>query len=420
MPRVVVTGLGAISPLGVGFASSWESLIKGRSGIGTIESFDASRLQSRIAGECRDFRVEDHLSPKEAERGDRFIHLALAAARMACDHAGIGPDRRAGAAVFLGSGIGGLLEIVRGHSALLEGGPRRISPYWMPSILINLGAGQVAVALGARGPCLATVSACASGLHAIGEAFHLIRSGQVNVAFAGGSEAALSELTFAGFEALGTLSRRNDDPTRASRPFDRRRDGFVMAEGAAVLVLEALPHALDREGRILAEMVGYGATGDAYHLTAPRPDGDGLARAMRLALEDAALAPERVDYVNAHGTSTRQNDLCETRAIKAALGPHASHVAVSSTKSLTGHLLGAAGALESAFCVEALRRGMLPATANLEDPDPDCDLDYIPGAARHAPIKVALNNSAGFGGANACVAFTRWNGERSHAERTVR
>ena len=407
--RVAVTGLGTVSPCGPDVPSTWSALLGGRSGVGPITAFDASGWPVRIAAEVRGFDPVARFGRHEARRMDRFAALARAAADEAVAHAGLDlpgpcPDR---VGVYLGTGIGGIGGIVEGARSFFAEGPRGLSPFFLPRVLANMAAAQVAIRWGARGPSLCVDTACAAGAHAIGEAWRAIRAGEADVVLAGGSEAAVTPLAVAGFLVMKALSRRNDDPTRASRPFDADRDGFVIGEGAAVLVLEGWDHAVRRGAHIHAELAGYALTCDAWHLTAPDPDGDGAARCMALALRSAGLAPEEVDCVNAHGTSTPANDVLETRAIRRVFGSHADRLAVSGTKSVTGHLLGAAGALEAAATVLALRDGVVPPTSTLERPDPDCDLDYVPGVARPMSLRAAISNSFGFGGTNACLALRR-------------
>ncbi|HEX2049168.1 MAG TPA: beta-ketoacyl-ACP synthase II [Actinomycetota bacterium] len=409
MTDVVVTGMGVVSPIGVGADAFWDGLMSGRSGAGAISHFDASTLPVRIASEVRDFDAETFMAPREIARTDRFTQMAVAASSMAWDAAGCGdlglaPDR---IGVIIGSGIGGLLTIEREHESFLRGGARRVSPFMVPKLMANAGAGAVSMRYGLLGPNFAPVSACATGAHAIGEAYRQIRYGAADVMLAGGSEAALTPTAVSAFARMGALSRRNDDPAAASRPFDAGRDGFVFGEGAGVLVLERRDVAERRGAPILATLAGYGASSDAYHLTQPDPDGAGAVLAMNRALEDAGVSHEDVDYVNAHGTSTPYNDRVETIALKTAFGVEAKRVPVSSTKSQTGHLLGAAGAVEAAVCVLAMDRGVVPGTINLEEPDPECDLDYVPQGPRELRVRVALSNSFGFGGQNACLVFTR-------------
>lgn len=408
--RVVITGMGAVTPLGIGVEAFRESLWAGRSGVGPITRFDASALPTRIGAEVRDFNPLDYLDRKEARRMDRFVQFAVAAAQMAIRDAGLDLDHvdRDRAGVYIGSGIGGMETFSEQFLVMVEKGPERVSPFLIPMMIANMAAGQLAIQFGLRGPNMTTVTACSSSNHAIGEAFHLLRDGRADVMLAGGSEAAFVPIAVAGFSSMKALSTRNDEPERASRPFDRLRDGFVMGEGSGILVLETLEHARKRQAPILAEIVGYGTSADAYHIVQPPDSGEGGARSMRLALEDAGLPPEAVDYINAHGTSTTQGDVAETRAIKAVFGEHARRLAVSSTKSMHGHLLGAAGAVELITCVLAIQDQLLPPTINQEEPDPECDLDYVPNRARPARVEVALSNSFGFGGQNATLVVRRY------------
>jgi len=404
-----VTGLGLVSPLGTGVEKNWDALIQGRSGIRKIERFPADGFASRIAGEVPDFKAENYIEAKEIKKMDLFIQYAFGAAVMAVEDSGLKIEGEFAEAVgvIIGVGLCGLDTIEATHKALLDGGPRKISPFFIPKVISNLAAGHVAIRYGAKGVNWTPTSACASGSHAIGEAFHLIRRGLQDAVIAGGAESAITPLGVGGFASMKALSTRNDEPERASRPFDKERDGFVIGEGSGVLILEEREQALKRGAKIYAEVIGYGANGDAYHMTAPAPEGEGAARCMRLALKDAGIAPSEVDYINAHGTSTEYNDANETIAIKTVFGEQAAKLPVSSTKSMTGHLLGAAGAVEGAYSVLALQQGMLPPTINYENPDPVCDLDYVPNQARKADIKVALSNSFGFGGTNASVIFRR-------------
>jgi 3-oxoacyl-[acyl-carrier-protein] synthase II len=408
--RVVVTGMGAVSPLGNDLPTSWSAAVAGKSGITRITRFDPEGYRSQIAGEVKDLDPNDHFDRREAKRMDPVLHYALIAGREAVADAGLAtPLENAGrVGAIVASGIGGLTTTSEQVEVLLKRGPDRVSPFLVPMILPDAAASRIAIEFGLRGPNMAVTSACASGANAIGEAYATIRRGVADAMLCGGSEAGIVPIGVAGFAAMRALSERNDEPEKASRPFDKDRDGFVIAEGAAILVLEALDHARARGARIYGELVGYGATDDAYHIAAPLDDGAEAARCMHLALAEAGLVPEEVDYINAHGTSTPLNDVTETRAIRAALGRAADDIPVSSTKSVTGHLLGAAGALEAAFTLKALQEGVLPPTANLEHPDPECDLDYVPHVARQASIEVALSNSFGFGGHNACLAFRRW------------
>ncbi len=410
--RVVVTGLGVISPVGIGLEPFWTNLVEGHSGIGPITHFDASQLDCRFAGEVKDFDPTRYMERKEARHMDRFAQFAVAASLMAVEDAGLSGSLPLGprAGVIIGSGIGGMATLEEQSRILLEKGPRRVSPFFVPMMIPDMASGLVSIRLGAEGPNSCTVSACASGSHSIGDAFRLIQRGDADLMITGGSEAAITPLAMAAFCSARALSTRNDDPPGASRPFDRDRDGFVMGEGAGVLVLERLDLALRRGARIYAEVVGYASTGDAYHITQPAPEGRGAARAMELALQDAGLEASDVDYINAHGTSTEYNDWYETLAIKRALGEHAHRVAISSTKSMTGHLLGAAGGVEAVATVLAISRGIIPPTINLTNPDPRCDLDYVPNRARRREVRVAMSNSFGFGGHNAVLVFRRYGG----------
>jgi 3-oxoacyl-[acyl-carrier-protein] synthase II len=408
--RVVVTGLGLITPLGCGIQQTWEGICKGTSGIDRITSFDASEFPVQIAAEVKDFDPEDFIERKEIKKMDVFIQYALGAGTMAVEDARltINEDNADHIGVIVGAGIGGINTIERYHSVLLENGHRRISPFFIPMLITNLAAGQISMRFGARGPNSCVTTACAAGTHAIGDAFKIIQRGDAEAMIAGGAEAAISPLTIAGFANMKALSTRNEAPQKASRPFDLERDGFVIAEGAGILVLEELQSALRRGAHVYAEVVGYGMTADAYHMTAPDPEGRGVINCMRMALRDAGIPPEGVDYINAHGTSTPYNDKHETMAIKQVFTAHASKVAVSSTKSMTGHLLGAAGGVEAAFCALALLEGIIPPTINYDIPDPECDLDYVPNYARPADVHIALSNSFGFGGTNACIVLKKY------------
>jgi 3-oxoacyl-[acyl-carrier-protein] synthase II len=405
----VVTGVGLVTPLGTGVEKNWQALTAGRSGIRKISHFAPEAFASRIAGEVPDFKAEDFIEPKEIKKMDLFIQFALGATALAMADSGlkIEGEFAESVGVIIGVGMCGLDTLEVTKEALIAGGPRKISPFFIPKVISNLAPGHVAIRYGAKGVNLTPTSACASGTHAIGEAYHLIRCGLQEAVIAGGAEAAITPLGVGGFAAMKALSTRNDEPERASRPFYSERDGFVIGEGSGVLILEERARALERGAKIYAEVIGYGANGDAHHMTAPAPEGEGAARCMRLALKDAGIAPSDVDYINAHGTSTEYNDANETTAIKAVFGEQSAKLAVSSTKSMTGHLLGAAGAVEGVYTALALHHGILPPTINYENPDPACDLDYVPNQARKAAIKVALSNSFGFGGTNACVIFRR-------------
>jgi 3-oxoacyl-[acyl-carrier-protein] synthase II len=408
--RVVVTGLGAVTPLGNDVPTSWNALLKGVSGAAPITRIRVDDLPVRFAAQVKGFDPSVALDRKDARRYDRFLQYAVVAAQEAVDDARLVIDAELGlrTGVIVGSGIGGLSLIEENHSALLERGAGRVSPFFIPHMISNMASGAISIRFGARGPNSCTVTACATGTHAIGDSFRILQRGDADVMIAGGSEAPIERLGIAGFAALRALSTRNDDPARASRPFDRQRDGFVIGEGAGVVVLETLERALARGARIHAEVVGYGMSGDAFHVTAPPDDGLGARLAMERALADAGLAPEAVDYLNAHGTSTPLNDRIESQAIRTVFGAHAERLAVSSTKSMTGHALGAAGGMEAVFSVLAAREGWLPPTINYEEPDPDCDLDYVPNEARRASVRAVVSNSFGFGGTNACLAFARF------------
>jgi 3-oxoacyl-[acyl-carrier-protein] synthase II len=408
--RVVITGLGLTTPLGVGCDDVWRRILNGESGIGPITRFDASAHDTRIAGEVKNFRPEEYVSVREVRRMDLFILYALAATRVAMETAGLDmakedPER---VGVIVGTGLGGLPTLEKYHSILLEKGPGRISPFFIPMLIANEAPGNIAIQYGIKGPNLSIVTACATGAHSIGDAFRIIQYGDADVMVAGGTEANLTPLTVGGFNALKALSTRNDAPEKASRPFDKERDGFVIGEGAGIVILEELERARMRRATIYAEVAGYGYNGDAYHITAPCPDGDGSMRCIRMALKDAGIGPDEVDYINAHGTSTDLNDSSETLAIKGAFGERAYHIPASSTKSMTGHLLGAAGAIEAIFSVLAIRDQVCPPTINYEYPDPECDLDYVPNTAREHAINVAVSNSFGFGGTNAVLVFKRF------------
>jgi 3-oxoacyl-[acyl-carrier-protein] synthase II len=405
----VVTGIGLVSPLGIGTDVNWRALTTGLSGIGRITRFDAAAFAAQIAGEVKAFDPLQFVGKKDVKKMDVFIQFAMAASQFAMDDARLEiTDRNASeVGVFIASGIGGFSTIEHEHEALLAGGPRRISPFFIPSAIINLAAGQVSIRFGAKGPNLATCTACSASAHAIGDSFEIIRRGDADAMIAGGSEAAITPMSVGGFAAMRALSTRNDDPERACRPFDRDRDGFIIGEGAGVVVLEEREAALARGARIYAEVVGYGMSGDAYHITAPTEDGNGAVRAMEMALKKAGIPPRLVNYINAHGTSTPHNDRIETLAIKNLFGEHAPRMAISSTKSMTGHLLGAAGGLEAGITALAVYHQTAPPTINLENPDPECDLDYVPGKCRAMKMDYALSNSFGFGGTNAVLLFKK-------------
>ncbi|MFI5341030.1 MAG: beta-ketoacyl-ACP synthase II [Candidatus Methylomirabilales bacterium] len=408
MVRVVVTGLGVVAPNGIGIENFWQNIVNGVSGIGPITRFDASKHDTRIAGEVKGFDPLQWLEKKEARKMDLFIHYAVAAAQMVYDDSGlkVTEDNCERIGVFVGTGMGGIPALEESHKVLLEKGPGRISAFFIPSIITNMASGQISMRFGMKGPNSCVCTACATGNHAIGDSFRIIQRGEADVMLAGGSEAVITPLTIGGFCSMKALSTRNDEPTRASRPFDKARDGFVMGEGAGLMVLEELEHAKRRNARIYAEIVGYGMSADAYHITQPAPDG--AVRSMRLALKDAKVTPSQVDYINAHGTSTPAGDVNETVAVKTVFNEHARSLPVSSTKSMTGHLLGAAGGIESVITVLAVTRGILPPTINYETPDPECDLDYVPNTARRAEARYALTNSFGFGGTNASLLFKKF------------
>jgi 3-oxoacyl-[acyl-carrier-protein] synthase II len=407
--RVVITGIGLISPLGLDCASTWEALLAGRSGIGPITKFDAEKYASRIAGEVRGFDPLEYVDKKEAKKMDSFTHYALAATREALADSSFKIDdgncNRVG--VYIGSGIGGLPMLEDTHATLLNRGPRRISPFFIPGMILNLAAGHVSIMYGAKGPNLALATACATGSHAIGESFRLIREGYCDAMIAGGTEAVITPLAVGGFCSMKALSTRNDEPERASRPFDAERDGFVIGEGAGILILEEREAAMARGARIYAEIAGYGISGDAYHMSAPSVDGDGAIRAMSMAIENAGVAPEDVDTINTHGTSTPAGDPAEALAVKKVFGEHASKLACNSTKSMTGHLLGAAGGLETAVSALSVYHDVVPPTINYENPDPECDLDCVPNELRKMTVRMALNNSFGFGGTNATLLLAK-------------
>jgi len=410
--RVVVTGMGLVIPTGIGVETAWKNVWEGKSGIGPLTRFDTNGFETKIAGEVKNFNPELYIDKKEIKKMDLFIHFAIAATKEALDDARlvITPENSEQIGVIVGTGLGGLPSLEKYHKILLEKGPGRISPFFIPMLIANLASGQIAILFGPKGPNTCLVTACATGAHCIGDAFRAIVYGDAEAMIAGGTEANITPLTIGGFNSMKALSTRNDEPEKASRPFEKNRDGFVVAEGSGILVLEELQFALKRKAEIHAELVGYGYTGDAYHITAPSPDGDGAIRCMKMAIKDAGLAPEDVDYINAHGTSTPLNDLTETVAIKSVFGSHAKKVPISATKSMTGHLLGAAGSTEAIFTVLAIRDGIIPPTINYEEPDPQCDLDYVPNVARRKPLRIGMSNAFGFGGTNATLIFKKFEG----------
>jgi len=408
--RVVVTGVGLVTPLGVGIENVWQRILRGESGIGPITRFDTTQHETKFAAEVKEYKPEDYIPPKELKRIDLFIQYALTAAKIAMEDSGLdmGKEDAERVGVIVGTGLGGLPTLEKYHSILLERGPGRISPFFIPMLIANEAPGHIAIQFGIKGPNLCIVTACATGAHSIGDSLRIIQYGDADVMVAGGTEANLTPLTVGGFNAMKALSTRNDAPTKASRPFDKDRDGFVVAEGSGILVMEELEHAKKRGAKIYAEVVGYGYNGDAYHITAPCPDGDGFIRCMRMAMRDAAVSPEEINYINAHGTSTGLNDQIETIAIKEVFKENAYTIPVSSTKSMIGHLLGAAGAVEAIFTILSMRDSTCPPTINYETPDPDCDLDYVPNSARSHTIDIGLSNSFGFGGTNSTLVFRRF------------
>ncbi|BCG46349.1 3-oxoacyl-[acyl-carrier-protein] synthase, KASII [Citrifermentans bremense] len=409
MRRVVVTGVGVVSPLGTGNGKNWDALVAGKSGIAPITRFDASDLPVKIAGEVKDFVPEDFIDKKEIKKMDLFIQYGLAAAHFAMEDSGlvINEENAERVGVLVGAGLGGLPAIERYHTALQEGGYKKISPFFIPMLIINLAPGHISIKYGAKGPNVSSVSACATGTHSIGDAYHMIQRGDADAMIAGGTESTVTPLGIGGFSVMKALSTNNDDPTAASRPFDKGRDGFILSEGAGIVVLEEYEAAKARGAKIYGEIVGYGLSGDAYHLTSPAPGGEGAARCMKMALRTAGINPEQVGYINAHGTSTPYGDVGETTAIKTVFGDHAYKLMVSSTKSMTGHLLGAAGGVEAVFSLMAMKNSVVPPTINYTDPDPECDLDYVPNSAREANIEYAMSNSFGFGGTNASLLFKK-------------
>jgi len=408
----VVTGMGLVSPVGIGIEENWSNLISGKSGIGPITRFDSSAFSTHIAGEVKNFHPEEFINKKELRKMDPFLQFALVAAHYAMEDAKlkIEPEISSRVGVVMGCGLGGLLTIEESHKLILEAGPKKVSPFFIPMIISNMAPGLISIYHGAKGPNLSLQTACAAGTHAVGQAYHLIRDGSAEAMITGGVESTVTTLAVAGFNAMRALSTRNDDPEHASRPFDKQRDGFILSEGSGILILEELDFARARAARIYAEIIGFGVSGDAYHMAAPAPDGEGAARCMQMALHDAGIKPSDVQYINAHGTSTDLNDKYETQAIKTVFGDHAYKMAISSTKSMTGHLLGAAGGVEAAYTTLTLYNQLMPPTMNYEFPDPDCDLDYVPNVARKAKIEVALSNSFGFGGTNGTLVFRRWTG----------
>jgi len=408
--RVVITGIGMITPVGLDTEKSWDGLINGRSGIGPITQFDDKTIPTQIAGEVKGFDPAQYIEAKEIKKMDRFIHLAIAASQMTMDSSKliVTPENAERIGVTVGSGIGGLPAIERTFRAYMEKGFRRITPFFIPMSIINEMAGHISMRFGAKGPNSCVVTACATGTHSIGDAFKIIQRGDADAMIAGGSESCICPLGVGGFNAMKALSTRNSEPERASRPFDAERDGFIMGEGSGLLVIEDLEFAMKRGAHIYAEVIGYGMSGDAYHITSPAPNGEGAARCMKMAIKDAGINPSDVGYINAHGTSTKYGDELETMAIKTVFGDTAYKIPISSTKSMTGHLLGAAGGVEAVISVLALERGILPPTINLENPDPECDLDYVPNKARHLHVDIVMSNSFGFGGTNACLVFRRF------------
>ena len=410
--RVVITGVGLVIPTGIEVETSWKHVCDGKSGIGSLTRFDTDGFETKIAGEVKGFNPECVVEKKEIKKMDLFIQYALAAAKEALEDAQlkITPGNCEKVGVIVGTGLGGLPTIERYHQILMEKGPSRISPFFIPMLIANMAAGQIAIHFGAKGPNTCVVTACATGGHCIGDAFRTIVYGDAEAIIAGGTEANITPLTIGGFNAMRALSTRNGEPEKASRPFEKNRDGFVVAEGSGILILEELEFALKRNAKIYGEVIGYGYTGDAYHISAPSPEGEGAVRCMRMALKDAGLRPEDIDYINAHGTSTQLNDLTETQAIKKVFGEYAKKIPISATKSMTGHLLGAAGSTEAIFTLLAIRDGIIPPTINYEVPDPECDLDYVPNLARRQPLEVAMSNAFGFGGTNASLIFKKFTG----------
>jgi 3-oxoacyl-[acyl-carrier-protein] synthase II len=410
--RVVMTGVGLVIPTGIGAKTAWKNVCEGKSGVGPLTRFDTNGFETRVAGEVKGFDPERYIEKKEIKKMDLFIQYAMGAAQEAIEDSRleITPENADRIGVITGTGLGGLPTLEKYHQILLEKGPSRISPFFIPMLIANLASGQIAIRFGAKGPNTCIVTACATGAHCIGDAYRAIQYGDADAIIAGGTEANITPLTIGGFNAMKALSVRNGEPEKASRPFEKNRDGFVVAEGAGIVVLEELEFALKRRARIYCELIGYGYTGDAYHITAPPPDGDGAARCMRMAIKDAGLQPEEIEYINAHGTSTPLNDKTETIAIKTVFGEHAKRIPISATKSMTGHLLGAAGSTEAIFTLLAIHEGILPPTINYEEPDPECDLDYVPNVARHQNVKVGMSNAFGFGGTNATLIIRSFSG----------
>ena len=408
--RVVITGMGLITPLGIGTQETWSALCAGKSGVGEITRFDTTDYGTKIAAEVKGFKAEDFMTKKEAKRTENFIAYAVAATRLAIDDSKLVIDENNAArvGVLTGCGLGGLQMLELTAHTVESKGPNRVSPFFIPLLIGNMAPGMISIIFGAKGPNSSVATACAAGAHAVGDAYQIIKHGRADAMITGGVESVVTRTCIAGFGAMKALSTRNDDPQHASRPFDRDRDGFVVGEGSGIVILESLEHALERGAHIYAEMAGYGMSGDGYHMTSPPPDGDGAVRCMRAALEDAGIKPEQIGYINAHGTSTPVNDLYETRAVKTAFGPAAASVPISSTKSMTGHLLGGAGGIETAFTALTIKEGILPPTMNLENPDEECDLDYIPGVARKADVEYAMTNSFGFGGTNASLVLKKY------------
>ena len=410
--RVVVTGMGLVIPTGIGVETVWKNVCEGKSGIGLLTRFDTNGFETKIAGEVKDFNPELYIDKKEIKRMDLFVQYAIAATKEALEDAqlNIAPENCEQIGVIVGTGLGGLPTLEKYHKVLLERGPSRISPFFIPMLIANMASGQIAIQFGPKGPNTCVVTACATGAHCIGDAFRAIVYGDAEAMIAGGTEANITPLTIGGFNAMKALSTKNDEPEKACRPFEKNRDGFVVAEGAGIIILEELQFALKRNAKIYGELIGYGYTGDAYHITAPSPNGDGAVRCMRMAIKDAGLKSEEMDYINAHGTSTPLNDLTETIAIKTVFGDYAKKIPISATKSMTGHLLGAAGSTEAIFTILAIRDGIMPPTINHEEPDPECDLDYVPNVARRKLLKVGMSNAFGFGGTNATLVFRKFEG----------